>query len=125
MAAVREVHGKNSISRLQHGEVDRHIRLRSGVRLYVDVIAPEELFCPVARQVLSLVDDVAAAVVPGVRVPFGVLVRHYRAHGGKHRAGDEVLRSDQLNSVPLAGQLLANCRKNLRISVPKKLLPLL
>ena len=50
MAAVGEVHGQDLVARLEHGEVDGHVRLRAAVRLDVDVFAPKSCL---ARSIAS------------------------------------------------------------------------
>jgi hypothetical protein len=71
MPAVREVEAEERVSRLDRREVDRLVRLRARVRLHVraDLAAldHEERLRAVAREVLDLVDELAAAVVPLAR----------------------------------------------------------
>ena len=43
VAAVRQVHAEHGVARLQQREVDRHVRLRAGVRLHVGVLGAEQL----------------------------------------------------------------------------------
>ena len=43
VAAVRQVHTKHGVARLEQREVHRHVRLRAGVRLHVDVVRAEDL----------------------------------------------------------------------------------
>ena len=43
VAAVRQVHPEHRVARLQQREVDRHVRLRAGVRLHVGVLGAEQL----------------------------------------------------------------------------------
>ena len=42
VAAVRQVHAEHRVARLQQRHVDRHVRLRAGVRLHVDVVGAEQ-----------------------------------------------------------------------------------
>ena len=64
MAAVIEAQREDRVSRFEHRCVDRHVRLGAGVRLDVRVLGAEELLRPVDRELLDLVDDLAATVVP-------------------------------------------------------------
>ena len=101
VAAVVEPERQDRVARLQQGEVGGHVRLRAGVRLDVRVLGAEERLRPVDRQLLDLVDDLAAAVVALARITLGVLVRRHRADRLEHARPGEVLGRDQLDLVPL------------------------
>ena len=58
------------MTRHEGGEVG----LRARVRLHVGVVGAEELLQPVDGELLDLVDDLAAAVIPPPRISLGVLV---------------------------------------------------
>ena len=59
----------------------------------------------VDRELLDLVDDLAAAVVAPAGIALGVLVRRHRPDRLEHRRPREVLRGDQLDLAPLALEL--------------------
>ena len=63
MAAVIEPQREDRVPRLQRRHVDRHVRRRARVGLHVRVLGAEELLRAVDRELLDLVDDLAAAVV--------------------------------------------------------------
>ena len=107
VAAVVEREPEHAVAGLQHGEVDRHVRLRARVRLHVRVLGAEQLLRAVARELLDLVDDLAAAVVALARVALGVLVRRHRADGLEHARPREVLGRDQLDLAALPLELAA------------------
>ncbi len=75
------------------------------MRLDVRVLGAEERLRPRDREVLDLVDDLAAAVVALAGQALGVLVREHRADGLEHRRPGEVLGRDQLELVALAPEL--------------------
>ena len=75
------------------------------VRLHVGEAAVEELLGALDRQRLHLVHVLAAAVVAVARIALGVLVGEHAAGRLEHRAGDDVLRGDQLDLVLLATEL--------------------
>ena len=100
-------------------EVHRHVRLRARMRLDVRVLGLEECLGPVDRQLLDLVDDLAAAVVPLARVSLGVLVRRHRADRLEDRRPREVLRRDQLDLAALPLELVAEERRDVRIDLGK------
>ena len=62
MAAMGEIHRQDLVARLEHLEIDRHVGLRAGVRLHVDVVAAEELLGAIDRELLDDIDVLAAAV---------------------------------------------------------------
>ena len=115
--AVRELEREDRVPRLECGEVDRHVRLRARVRLDVRVLRAEERLRAVDRELLDLVDDLAAAVVAAPRIPLGVLVRRDAAHGLEHRRPREVLGRDELDLVALARELLLEECGDFRIDV--------
>ena len=68
-----EREAEHPVARLEDREVDGHVRLRSRVRLHVGVLGAEERRRAVPRQLLDLVDDLAAAVVALAGIALGVL----------------------------------------------------
>ena len=91
MAAVREPHPQQRISRLHDRQIGSHVGLRPAVQLNVCMLGTEQLQYAIERQLLCLVDPFAAAVVTPARIALGVLVGEHRPHGLEHSAGDEVL----------------------------------
>ncbi len=100
--AVVEPQREDGVPRLEQPEVHGHVRLRPSVGLDVGVLRPEQRLRAVDRELLDLVDDLAAAVVPTARVPLRVLVREHRAGRLQHGGPREVLGGDQLDLAPLA-----------------------
>ncbi len=98
-------------------EVDRHVRLRARVRLDVRVLRAEERLRAIDRELLDLVDDLAAAVVAATRIALGVLVRRDASDRLEHRRPREVLRRDQLDLAALALELPLEERRDLGIDV--------
>ncbi len=117
MTAVIQREPEHPVARLKHGEVHRHVRLSSRVRLDVRVLGPEQRLGAVAGQLLHLVDDLAAAVVALPRVTLGVLVRRCRADRLEHRRPREVLRRDQLDLTALPFELPAEGVGDLGVDV--------
>ena len=107
VAAVVEPHGEDGGARFEQRLVHRQVGVGAGVRLHVGVLGPEKRGGPVAGQVLHLVDDPVAPVVPPAGVALGVLVGQHRARGGQHGRRGEVLRGDQLQGRLLPVELLA------------------
>ena len=67
--------------------------------------APKSCLGALDRELLDLVDDLAAAVVALAGQALGVLVREHRADGLEHGRPGEVLGRDQLELVALAREL--------------------
>ena len=65
--ALRQVHAEERVAGLQEGEEHRGVGRRAGVRLHVRVVGAEQLLRAVDRELLDLVHDLAAAVVPLAR----------------------------------------------------------
>jgi hypothetical protein len=105
VAAVVEPQPQDGVAGLEHREVRGQVGRAAGVRLHVGVVGPEERLGPVDRELLDLVDPLAAAVVALPRVALGVLVREHRAGRLEHRRPGEVLGRDQLELVALAAEL--------------------
>ena len=108
VAAVVEPQAEDRVAGLQQREVRGHVRLRARVRLDVRVLGAEELLRAVDRELLDLVDDLAAAVVAAAGIALGVLVRRHGADRLEHARPGEVLGCDQLD--------LARCRSSSRPS---------
>ena len=106
---------EDRVARLQHGEVDGHVRLGAGVRLDVRVLGAEERLRAVDRELLDLVDDLAAAVVALARIALGVLVRRHAADRLEHARPGEVLGRDQLDLAALALELAAEQLRDLGV----------
>ena len=102
MSAVRQIHRENLVAGFQHREVNSHVRLRAAVRLHVDVLAAEQAFRAIDRQLLSGIDVLAAAIPAFPRITFRVFVGQHAALSFHHRAAGEIFRGDQLDVLPLA-----------------------
>ena len=100
-------------------QVHGHVGVGAGVGLDVGVRRVEERLGPVARDVLHLVDDLVAAVVPLARVPLAVLVGEDRAGGAQHGGRGEVLAGDQLDGGVLALDLAVDQRQDLVVRVAR------
>ena len=115
MTAVVEPQGEHRVARLEQPVVDGHVRLRPGMRLHVRVLRAEECLRAVDRELLDLVDELAATVVAAPRISLRVLVRQDGADGFEHRRPREVLRRDQLDLAALTIGLPADQRSDLGI----------
>ena len=108
VAPVAQIHPEHLVTRLQHRRIHREVRLRSGVRLHVRVLRAEQLPSPLDRDVLDLVDVLAAAVPALRRIALGVLVGQHAALRLEDRGIGEVLRRDELDVALLPAKLGGN-----------------
>ena len=115
MPAVIEPEREHRVAGLHRREVDGHVGLGAGVRLDVRMLRPEQRLRTVDRELLDLVDDLAAAVVALAGISLRVLVRGHAPGRLEHRRPGEVLRGDQLDLAALTGELAAEQRRDLRI----------
>ena len=72
--AMRKVHRQNGVAGLKHRHINGHIRLRAGMRLHVDMVAPKNLLRAFYCKLFRDIDDLAAAVIARVGIALGVLV---------------------------------------------------
>src|SRR5205807_5499653 len=93
------------------------VGLRTRMRLHVHMLGFEQRFGAVDRELLHLVHDFTAAVVPLLGEPLGVLVGERRAHGLHDGHGGEVLARDQLEPVLLALHLPLDQRVDARVGL--------
>src|SRR5205085_10220034 len=121
--AVRELEREDRVARLQRREVDGHVGDGAGVRLHVRVLGAEELLRPVDRELLDLVDDLAAAVVALARIALGVLVRRHASDRLEHARPGEVLGGDQLDLAALPLELVTDEAGDLGIDLVEARVP--
>ena len=115
VAPVVETQREDRVARLEQPEVHGHVRLRARVRLDVGVLGVEQGLGAVDRELLDLVDELAAAVVATPGIALRVLVRQHRAHRLEDGGPREVLRGDQLDLAALAIGLPADQRRDVGI----------
>ena len=120
VAAVRQVHAKDGVARLEQREVHGHVRLRAGVRLHVDVVRAEDLFRARDGERLGDIDELAAAVVPLARVTFRVLVGQHGPGRFEHGLADEVLGGDQFEPAVLSMHFLRDRPRDVGIRIGQR-----
>jgi len=102
VTAVRQRHAENLVARLQRREEHRLIRLRTGMRLHIGGLRPEQFFNPVDRELLGDIDEFAAAVIAFAGIALGVFIGELRPLSGHHHRARVILRRDQLDVIFLA-----------------------
>ena len=115
-----EIEAHEGVARLEQREEHRLVHLAAGVRLDIGEVAVEQLLGAVDGQLLGDIHVLAAAVVALARIALGIFVGHDRALRFKHGARHDVLRSDQLDLVPLPAKFLADRTENFRIDIGKR-----
>ncbi len=106
MTAVGQAHRQDRVTRFESRTVDGLVRRGARMRLDVGMLGTVQGLGPCDRQRLDVVNHLTAAVVALARVALGVLVGENAPHRLEHGGGREVLRSDELDVLALAGKLL-------------------
>ena len=110
-----QVQAEDDVARIEHGEINRRVGLRPGVRLHVDVLGAEKLFRAVAGEVFSDIDELAAAVVALAGVALGILIGQHAAHALHDGGAGVVLAGDHFQAVALALDLAGDGRPDFRV----------
>ena len=87
------------------------------MRLNVGVLAIEQFFRAIDRELLDHVDKLATAVITLAGIAFRILIRKNAALRLEHRAAHNVFGRDELEFVALAIELAFDCRKHLGINL--------
>ena len=118
VATMREGETEESISHVRHCHESRRIRLRTRVRLDVDIVRADKNFLRARnRKGLRNIDELASTVVAATRVALGVLVGQDRSLRFKNRARNKVLRGDHFQRALLAFQFLIQNRLDFRVEL--------
>ena len=103
---IAGLHGRH-----HHGQVGRG----AAVRLDVGTLGAEELDQSVSRQLLDLIDDLAASVIAPARQAFGILVAEAGSESRQHGGVSVILRRDHLEPAALASFFLLDELRDIRI----------
>ena len=118
VAAVGEVHAQHPVADIEDRDVRRHVCLRAGVGLDVDVLrAGEQRERPLLGESLDLVDELAATVVALAGQALGVLVGQPRALRFEDRREGVVLAGDELDLPALTLALADHGRPKVGIDL--------
>jgi len=85
--------------------------------LYIGVFTFEYFFQPVDSQLLCLVHNFTASIIPAAGISFGVFVGHHIAHGLHHLQGGKILGGNQFNAVSLAFKFFLDEVENKLVSL--------
>ena len=111
-----QIHGEKHITGLECGLVNGHIRLRTGVRLYIRILGSEQAFGPFNRQAFHHIHVLAAAIIPSSGIPFCIFVGEHRSGGFQNRSTGVVFGRNQLQAVVLSHSFILYRRPENRIS---------
>ncbi len=117
VTTVGEVETEQRLPRLHQRHQHCGVGLRPRMRLHVGEFGAEQLFGPVARNVLDDVDVLAPAVVAASRIALGIFVSQHTALRLEHRARHKILRRDHLQGVALPGKLAVHRRGDIGIEL--------
>ena len=79
------------------------------------MLAPEDLFSTISRQVFNTIGKFLATVISAPRIAFGILVGKHAAKSRQDLWKCVVLRWNQFNADLLALLLTFQCRKNIGV----------
>ena len=117
MTAMRQIHGQDFVARFNRGEIDRHVSLRTAVRLHIDMFGAEETLRAIDRQLLDDIDILATAIPAFPGIAFRVFVRQARTLRFHDRAAGEIFRSDEFDVFALPFFFRRDGVKNFRIGL--------
>jgi hypothetical protein len=104
------------VTRLEHSQINRHVRLRPGMWLDVGMLGAEKPLGTISRQILDDVHMLAAPVVPPPGITFGILVGEHTTNRLHHFTARVVLTSNHLQTVLLPVAFGLDCIPNVRIA---------
>ena len=102
MTAVRQIHPHHSITGSAKRHINRHVSLRTAVRLDISPSAFEKLHSTIHSEVFTNVNEGAPAVISPAGIAFSVFIGHHRTHSFENSEAGEVLRSYHFQSMILA-----------------------
>ncbi|MNL54875.1 hypothetical protein D3C87_1782420 [compost metagenome] len=114
-------HAQNGVAGLDQRLVDALIGLGAGIGLHIGEADAKQLLGALDSQRLGDVHILATAVVTLARIAFGIFVGQHRALRFQHGTRDDVFRSDQLDFVLLASQLVLDGLRQLRIGFSNRI----
>ena len=106
VSALVEVHAHDGVAGVEHGKIDRHVRLSARMGLHIGMLCAEQLAGALTGDLLDDVDAFAAAVVALAGIALGVFVGEVAAHRRHHGGSDNVFAGDQLEVSALSFQFL-------------------
>ena len=96
VATHAQIEAENGVSRLKAGKHDSRIRLSAAMGLDVSVFYPKYFFSPVDCELLTLVHNLTATIIPLAGVSFCVFIGHYIPHGLHDLLASKVFGCDEL-----------------------------
>src|SRR5450432_1932736 len=108
VSTMRKVHPENRVSRLARGKIDRHVGLRSGVRLDIGMICAKKFLGPINGELLDNVNVLASSIITLSGISLGVFVGHDRTLGLQDRFRNKVFGGYQLQIIFLSLRLMKN-----------------
>ena len=111
-----QIHGEKHIAGLECRLINGHIRLRTGVRLYIRILRSEQAFGPFNREDFHHIHVLAAAIIPSSWVPFCIFVSEHCSGGFQNRSTGVVFGCNQLQAVVLSHSFILDRRPENRIS---------
>ena len=108
MSAVIQVHAHDRITRFQYGKLHCHIRLCSGMGLYIGIITAEQLLGTLDCQIFDDIHALTSAVISLAGITFRIFIGQGTAHSRHDCLAYPVFGSDQFNMTVLTILLVDN-----------------
>jgi hypothetical protein len=80
MTAMGEVHAHDRIAFLKQGKLDGHIRLCSGMGLYIRISASEQFLRSLTGKLFHNIHALASAIITVTRISLRIFIRQGAAH---------------------------------------------
>ena len=115
MSTILQAHGKNFITRLEHGKIHCGIGLATGVRLDICMFSSEDLLGSFNSEVFRDIHMLTATVISLGWISFCVLISKYTACDFNDCGKGKVFRGNQFNMRALPYFFVGNGLMNSRV----------
>ncbi len=116
VTALAQLHAHHRVAGLEQGEVHGHVGRAARIRLNVGVLRSEQLLGAVDGELLDVVDEADALVIPSPRITFGVLDIQVGGQTLQHRRRSVVFAGDEVEGAGVALAVALDQREDLRIN---------
>ena len=104
--AMSQIQTKHRVSRFERREVDRLIRLRTGMWLNIGKLRAEKFFGPIAGNVFNHIGKLATTIIATAGIALGVLVGEHATDRFHHGRTGIIFAGNQLQPVLLTRRLI-------------------
>ena len=115
MTAGVQAHTHNRVTRIQQSKINRHISLRTGMRLHINILSLKYFFSTFLSQRFDFINKFAAAIITMRRIPFGIFIGQNRTLRFHNRTRHNIFAGNKLNLFALAFQFFLNNIVNISV----------